>query len=90
VIGDVCKYGTEDLHDALDSARAEVLRLRKLVSDASVEIHFAEVQRDNARASAKAIILDLIEERSALELKCWLVGPDQFKLAVLARLEKWQ
>lgn len=79
-----------DLGAALDSACAEVLRLRKLVSDAAVEIHMAEVQRDNARASAKAIILDLIEEMSVMELKCWKCGPNQFKLAVIARLEKWQ
>jgi hypothetical protein len=62
----------------------------------------AEVQRDNARkealnsqrnarASAKAIVLDLIEEMSAMPSEpCWLYTPTQFKLAVIARLEKWQ
>jgi len=55
----------------------------------SAELHMLEVQRDQARDSAKGIILDLISELSAEELKCWLCGPHQFKLAVLARLEKW-
>lgn len=62
---------------------------RKLLNDTAAEIHMAEVQRDKARAAAKGIILDLIAEFSAKELKCWLCGPHQFKLAAIARLENW-
>jgi hypothetical protein len=136
----------------VDWTCAEVDRLRKLLADAAAEIHMAEVQRDQARDSAKAIILDLIEESTSLggnqrtsrtsmdildgitaeariytglqtptsgdgggyvvpigfqrELEqkmkaCgwpiqrvarggWLRGPNEFKLAVLARLETWR
>ncbi len=62
----------------------------KLLKDAAAWIHMAEVQRDEARQSAKNIVLDLIKEQSAEELKCWLCGPHQFKLAVIARLENWR
>ena len=57
---------------------------------ASAEIHMAEVQRDEARQSAKRIVLDLIEELSAKGLTCWLCCPNQFKLAVIARLDNWK
>ena len=62
----------------------------KLLKDVAAEIHMAEVQRDQARQSAKSIVLDLISELSAEELKCWLCGPNQFKLAVIARLDNWR
>jgi len=62
----------------------------KLLKDAAAEIHMAEVQRDEARQSAKNIVLDLIAEQSAEELKCRLNGPHQFKLAVIARLDNWR
>ena len=62
----------------------------KLLKDVTAEIHMAEVQRDQAKQSAKNIVLDLIAEQSAEELKCWLNGPHQFKLAVIARLDNWR
>jgi len=62
----------------------------KLIEDAAAEIHMAEVQSDQSRQSAKKIVLDLISELSAEELKCWLCGPNQFKLAVIARLDNWR
>ena len=61
-----------------------------LIKKAAEEIHMIEVQRDEARASAKAIVQDLIDESSAQDLGCWLMGPRQFKLAILARLENWK
>jgi rhamnogalacturonyl hydrolase YesR len=68
-------------------ARREYHDLLKRVA---AEIHMIEVQRDGARAAAKGIVIDLIAEQSAEELKCWLNGPHQFKLAVIARLDNWR
>lgn len=56
----------------------------------AAELHMTEVQRDQARDSAKGIVLDLIDECSTVTLKFWLRDPDEFRKAVIARLKDWR